>query len=70
MLEDEPSGMNEATTGKSMPEVLANLVDKVEIVNVTIKPNMDCSIKRLKSDSHKRIMKEVPSKKTTSDFTN
>ena len=49
LLADELSDKNEATTVKSMPEVLTSLVDKVEAMSSKIF-NMDKSIKRLQSN--------------------
>ena len=62
LLADELSDKNEATTVKSMPEVLTSLVDKVEAMSSKIF-NMDKSIKRLQSNRDAPCSNEGPSKK-------
>ena len=62
LLADELSDKNEATTVKSMPEVLTSLVDKVETMSSKIF-NMDKSIKRLQSNRDAPCSNEGPSKK-------
>ena len=49
LLEDESSGMKDATPGTSIPEVLASLVNKLEKMSNKIL-NMDSSIERLLSE--------------------
>ena len=62
LLADELSDKNEATTVKSMPEVLTSLVNKVETMSSKIF-NMDKSIKRLQSNRDAPCSNEGPSKK-------
>ena len=62
LLADELSDKNEATTVKSMPEVLTSLVGKVETISSKIF-NMDKSIKRLQSNRDAPCSNEGPSKK-------
>ena len=62
LLADELIDKNEATTVKSMPEVLASLVDKVERMSSKIF-NMDISIKRLQSNSDAPCSNEGQRKK-------
>ena len=62
LLADELSDKNEATTVKSMPEVLASLVDKVETMSSKIF-NIEKSIHRLQSNSDAPCFNEAPCKK-------
>ena len=62
LLADELSDKNEATTAKSMPEVLTSLVGKVETMSSKIF-NMDKSIKKLQSNRDASCSNEGPSKK-------
>ena len=62
LLAIELSDKNEAMMMKSMPEVLASLVDKVETMSNKIF-NIDKSIKRLQSNSDAPCFNEGPSKK-------